>query len=937
MKSFLCKITLRVINIYRLYREVRDVKLNVLFILFLIIPIQILNAQQVDLKNQDQELLKSLTKEEKDFLETHPVIKVANQEAWPPFDYIEDGIPRGYCIENIQLLAAKLGVKLEFVSDYKWGNLFELFKEGKIDVMPILYKNPQREPYTLYTEPYLKTTMSLYSIEDNTSLNSNDDLKGGIKVGIHHDDASIPYLKNKYPDIELIELAGSREIIKALASRKVDAVIENTYIFHYNVKQYQVYNLKLVDFIEPQQSDVNPSLHIGVRKDLPLLHSLLQKAMCRVSDDEKLKMHQKWLGDITRMRKDISLTEEEKFYLDKKKSIKMCVDPNWMPFEQIDKNGNFKGVSADIIQMISEIINKPIELITTETWTETIGNIKNTKCDIIPMVGYTSNRSEYMNFTKPYISEKLVITTKENEFFIQESNELKNRQIGVVEGYYYTGLLKQKHPSIKIVEVKSAKEGLERVKKGELFGFVDVLPTIAYTIQNNGMFDLKVAGSLEFEVEFSIASRIDEPLLNSIMQKALDHISEEKIKAIVGKWVAIKVEQTFDYRKLIYISLFFLSILLVIVLKNRSIRKVNRELELAYREKDKFFSIIAHDLNGPIGNIANILNSFEWEDIKGDLFHHLRTSSQNTYELLLELLTWSQSQRNQLEIDPTNFNINQILKKSISSLQLSANKKDIKLVLQNENDALYVYADIPTINTVIRNLISNAIKFTRNGGTITLKAELVNDDIKVSVIDTGVGMTKEMISKLFKLGENICSSGTMGERGTGLGLLLCKEFIDINKGKIGVESRLGLGSTFWFTLSTGNEIEKENLLSVIKEKQLECLVIEDNFLDLKNTINELERAGISCKVASDGQEGIKKGLEKEYDFILLDIELPWKSGLEVNKEIRNKYASAYIIALSSYDKFEIQCMDQSVFFNDYLKKPFKVDQILPSLEKVKSI
>ncbi len=931
----MCKKGVIAIDIKQFINTIRKDDFNVLIILLLIVSMQISKAQQVDLSNPDKMLLNSLSKEEKAFLETHPVIRVANQEAWPPFDYIEDGEHKGYSIEHIQLLASKLGITIEYVSDYRWGNLYELFKKHEIDVMPILYKNPQREPYTLYTTPYLKTTMSLYSIEDNTSLNSKTDLKGGIKVGIHHDDASIPYLKKQFPDIELIELPGSKEIIKALASRKVDAVIENTYIFHYNVNQYHVYNLKLVDFIEPQQSDVNPSLHIGVRKDLPVLHNILQKAMYRVSEEEKMKMHEKWLGDITRMRKEISLTDEEKAYLNQKKSIKICVDPNWMPFEQIDKNGQFSGISADIVKLISESINKPIELVPTQSWTQTMEYIENKQCDIIPMVGNSTKRSENMIFTKPYISETLVIATKNDKFFIRESSDLTNRKIGIVEGYIYIHLLKQKHPSIDIVEVKSAKEGLESVQKGELFGFVDVLPTIAYAIQNNGMLDLKVAGRLEFGADFCIASRNDEPQLNAIMQKALNHIKEEQIKSIVGKWVAIKVEQSFDYKKLIYISIFFLSILLVIVLKNRSIRKINTELERAYREKDKFFSIIAHDLNGPIGNIANILNSFEWEDIKGDLFNHLRISSQNTYELLLELLTWAQAQRNQLEIDPTHFNINQIIKKSISSLELSANKKDVELILLNENKDVYVYADIPTINTVIRNLISNAIKFTSPGGTITLKVEKVNDDVKIYVIDTGVGMTKEMTSKLFKMGEDISSSGTMGERGTGLGLLLCKEFVDLNKGQIGVESKLGIGSAFWFTISAGTEIEKEDYIGLVKEKQLECLVIEDNFLNLQNTINELNKLGINSEVACNGIEGIEKGLEKEYDLILLDIDLPRKNGIEVNREIRHKYPSSVIIALSSYDKSEIQRMDSRVLFNNYLKKPLKMEHLLSCLKQLK--
>ena len=196
-------------------------------------------------------------------------------------------------------------------------------------------------------------------------------------------------------------------------------------------------------------------------------------------------------------------------------------------------------------------------------------------------------------------------------------------------------------------------------------------------------------------------------------------------------------------------------------------------------------------------------------------------------------------------------------------------------------------------------------------------------------------MTKEMTSKLFKMGEDISSSGTMGERGTGLGLLLCKEFVDLNKGQIGVESKLGIGSTFWFTISAGTEIEKEDYIGLVKEKQLECLVIEDNFLNLQNTINELNKLGINSEVACNGIEGIEKGLEKEYDLILLDIDLPRKNGIEVNREIRHKYPSSVIIALSSYDKSEIKKMDRSVVFEDYLKKPLTMEPLLSCLKQLK--
>ncbi len=913
-------------------------KLNLaLLISSCLFSMQLLRAQTLDLAKPDIDLLNSLTQEEKDFLHTHPVVTIANQKAWPPIDFAEDSIPMGYGIEHIQLLAAKLGLQTVFVQDYRWINLFEQFKDGKIDVMPNLYKNAQREPYTLYTDAFLKSRLSLYSTEENKSLNQVEDLRDGLKVGIHQADASIPYLKKKFPEIELVEYSGSKDIIKALASREVDAVIENAYIFHYNVKQFQVYNLKLVDFIEPENTDLNPSLHIGVRKDLPLLHRMLQKAMLRVSEEEKYLLQEKWLGNITNIHKDIALSAEEKAYLLQKDTLKVCVDPNWMPFERIEKKGGYIGISADVVQLLSELITRPIVLIPTQTWVESVENLRAGRCDFIPMIAHSPERSEFMLFTPPYITETVVVATRQDEFFIQESSELKNKKIGVVEGYVYIDLLKAKHPDITIVPVKDTDDGLKRVQKGELFGFIDVLPSIAYAIQTNGMLDLKVAGRLEFNAAFSMATHHQDSLLNSILGKALRHIKEEQIRTISGKWVAIKVEQAFDYKKLMLISLFFVLILLVILFKNRSIRRMNKALERSYREKDKFFSIIAHDLKGPIGNIANILNTFDLDTLKGKLHFHLKASAQNTYELLIELLTWAQVQQKQLDITPCNFNLTQVLQKAVSSLQLSAEKKNVELLFDAETEAMYVYADKPTIHTVIRNLISNAIKFTPAGGSVKIAIERISNQVKVRVVDTGIGMSPKVVSKLFKLGEEISTPGTQGEKGTGLGLLLCKEFMELNKGQIGVESEADQGSSFWFTLAAGKEQDLTQLLPQLKAKQFEALIVEDNFLNLHSTMNELTKAGIRYEIAQDGLKGLEMGTSKAYDLILLDIDLPGVDGLEVNRNIRKKYPSATILALSSYSRTEILDRDQNILFDAYLKKPLKIDHLLNTLIRLELI
>ncbi|APW66170.1 hypothetical protein LPB137_10030 [Poseidonibacter parvus] len=301
------------------------------------------------------------------------------------------------------------------------------------------------------------------------------------------------------------------------------------------------------------------------------------------------------------------LTQEEYSYLKEKKQIKMCVLPNWLPFEQIDKNGNHKGIAKDIIDLISKQINTPIILIHTKQWTQSLENIKNRKCDILPVAMNTKSRRNSMNFTNAYTSEPFVIATKLDQLFIKDSKAIGNRKIGIVKGYAFIEVLKNNNPKVQIVEVQNAEEGLQKVRKGELFGYIDIMAAIGYNMQKHRIVDLKIAGKLEFNIDLSIASRNDEPLLNTIMQKSLNQISEEQLNTIVNRWIEIKVDQGIDFARIAYALAFFIIVFILILYKNRSIQIMNRKLIQANKDVinqqemvNKYVLILTTDLNGII-------------------------------------------------------------------------------------------------------------------------------------------------------------------------------------------------------------------------------------------------------------------------------------------------------------------------------------------------
>jgi diguanylate cyclase (GGDEF)-like protein/PAS domain S-box-containing protein len=352
------------------------------------------------------------------------------------------------------------------------------------------------------------------------------------------------------------------------------------------------------------------SLHMAVQKENIVLKSILEKANAAISPEEMMKIKEKWMQLDNSQNYTNDLSNEEREYLKKKKKILMCVLPNWLPFEQIDENGQYKGIGADFMKIVSKYMDTPIELLPTKEWSESLQNIKDRKCDILPVAMDIPSRRDAMNFTRPYVSEPFVIATRHEEFFIKDVKQLSNRKIGVVKSYAFIDVLKKENPSIKIIDVKNTKDGLEKVSSGELFGYIDAMPTIGYGIQKYSMLDLKIAGKLEFDIKLSVATRNDEPLLHSIMQKAIDTISEEQKRTIVGRWISIKIAQEFDYTVLWKISIVFIVILFAILYKNRAVGVINKKLLNANKEiqdqqimVDKYVLILNTDLNGVITSV----------------------------------------------------------------------------------------------------------------------------------------------------------------------------------------------------------------------------------------------------------------------------------------------------------------------------------------------
>ncbi len=246
--------------------------------------------------------------------------------------------------------------------------------------------------------------------------------------------------------------------------------------------------------------------------------------------------------------------------------------------------------------------------------------------------------------------------------------------------------------------------------------------------------------------------------------------------------------------------------------KNSEITKQTEVLNKLNNTKDKFFSIISHDLKGAIGGFLG-QTEFLAEDFKNlppddmhDLIIKMNQSSKQLYILLENLLEWARSQTGSIRIFPEKFNLKKLVDNIILIFQELMNEKGIK-ALVNINSDIKVFADMNMVSTVFRNLITNAIKFSYPDSTFTITASVINEFVQIEITDRGIGISEKDQQKMFNIDQSFSNPGTKREKGSGLGLIICKEFIEMNQGKIWIENkqvnqteRQDLGSSFKFTL-----------------------------------------------------------------------------------------------------------------------------------------
>ena len=279
--------------------------------------------------------------------------------------------------------------------------------------------------------------------------------------------------------------------------------------------------------------------------------------------------------------------------------VQICVDPNWAPVEFIDKDGAYIGIVPDILKLIEKKTNFIFTLVPTKTWDESLNFIKEKKCDVIPLISYDQNRNHLL-FTKIYLEypEALLVMANENKKTLEEIIKLP---IGVTKGYSEIEWFKNKYPSINIIEVENMKDGIDKIRHKEIYGYINTLPILGYHLKKKGILDLKISQTFEdigYTLEGRMGVRKDKIKLYDKLTKAIDDLKQDELDEILEKWAGVDINDILiDYTFAINILAIILAIILVITLL---VLYLNYKLNLLVMQKTKKLKEFADTLEDQV-------------------------------------------------------------------------------------------------------------------------------------------------------------------------------------------------------------------------------------------------------------------------------------------------------------------------------------------------
>ncbi|OPX54243.1 diguanylate cyclase (GGDEF) domain-containing protein [Oceanospirillum multiglobuliferum] len=358
---------------------------------------------------------------------------------------------------------------------------------------------------------------------------------------------------------------------------------------HYNIsKSFEALMYEAREVTKLMAPDVYPIGSIDPQRMARLVEVYTQSGQLAEKIDTNAMIYPSALDRIPTQKNyssELSFSEAEKTVLASLSEIRVCTDPNWLPYEAANSAQKSSGMTADVMAQLSIMLNKPFRRLNTDSWSESLLAAQQRKCDIFSAAHQTPERLRYMNFTQPYYQFSSVIIAPKQRAYINQVSELNGQRVVAVKGYYYAEILKQNYPDISLVLADSVIDALERVNQGQADAFIDAIATSNYYINQGRFHNLQIAGQFPHHIMLSVGTRNDIPELHSIFEKAVANLNPADLNAIYQRWISISVEAKTDYLRLWPAVLLLTLTIGTLIWMNRKLLISNQQLEAEIKSR----------------------------------------------------------------------------------------------------------------------------------------------------------------------------------------------------------------------------------------------------------------------------------------------------------------------------------------------------------------
>jgi len=514
--------------------------------------------------NQSSAIFDKLTPEEIAWLKAHPVIKYGAEKDWAPYDFVNihgrhDGLSKDY----LDVIAQALEVQFVPVVD-TWANLLDQLKQKEISLLPAIYHSQEREQYLHFSEPY-QTVFDYIFMREGVELNSRD-IWSEKTIAIPKGYSSTEFIKQQFPQMRVLPVDDLAGAVNAVLERKADLLIDSYAVLNFYLQSNGINNIKPFKSFMSEQKRY---LHMATHDDNTILINILNKSINAIPKRTQDEINAKWLIEYKEgANKDLILSPEEKQWLRQNRVITFAGDPNWLPYEAKDEAGNYIGIVADHLHLISQLLDVKFEFVATQTWKESLELAKSGDID---MLSETANSplTTLLTFTDSYLSSPIVIVMEEDEKYVENLNQIKKRSIAVIRDYGYVAEITSQYSNINFQYVDTLQEGLTAVSTGEIDALIASLPQASYHISQLGINNVRIVGSTEFTTKLAFGVKEEMAPLAAILNKTIKSIPQLERQKIVDAWGTYQFVEKIDYKLIARIIAISVVVLFFVIYWNR--------------------------------------------------------------------------------------------------------------------------------------------------------------------------------------------------------------------------------------------------------------------------------------------------------------------------------------------------------------------------------